>query len=97
MHKTILTKILRLVDYVGRYTNRYSGLKFNSSLRRWLINIVPLMQDPPTTTTESLIEELESLQRDLDDSEDKYKFFSERFKAALDLVRSILLLLRCHV
>lgn len=54
----------------------------------WLIIIVPLMQVPPTATTDALIEELESLRKDLDDFEDKYKFFSERFKAALDLVRS---------
>lgn len=46
------------------------------------------MQDPPTATTDALIEELEGLHKDLNDFEDKYKFFSERFKAALDLVCS---------
>lgn len=47
---------------------------------------VPPTQVPPTATTDALNEELEGLQKDLNDFEDKYKFFSERFKAALDLV-----------
>lgn len=61
MHKTMLMKIGRLIDYV----------------------------DPPTATTDALIEELEGLHKDLNDFEDKYKFFSERFKAALDLEFSL--------
>lgn len=52
------------------------------------MNAIPPAQDPPTATTDALNEELESLQKDLNDFEDKYKFFSERFKAALDLVCS---------